>query len=298
MPEHRTRAIVLRTFDQGESDRLVHLYTEHLGRVSALARGARRSRRRFPGLLEIFALLRVQLVESPRTSILRLDAAGLERAAEGIPSDLGRYAIACQLLEILDRFTAEHEANPELFRFAAGVLEVLDDETPDPLLALLVLSKTLARMGYRPQLVVCGECGRGLGAGAGTVAFAPRHGGAVCARCAAPEDARVQASLLAALESGLRRPLRERATLGLGPTAVRRAGQLLERFVRFHVGELRTSDFVRSTLGSGPLDADERREDTAPAPLRAGEHPRDGPTGDGTESADETSSERRPERRA
>ena len=41
--EHRTRALVLRTFDQGESDRVVHLYSEALGRIAAIAKGARRS---------------------------------------------------------------------------------------------------------------------------------------------------------------------------------------------------------------------------------------------------------------
>ncbi|MCZ6822253.1 MAG: DNA repair protein RecO, partial [Deltaproteobacteria bacterium] len=61
MLEFRTRALVLRTFDLAESDRLVHLYTEDLGRVSAIAKGARRSQRRFPGTLEIFNLLDAQL---------------------------------------------------------------------------------------------------------------------------------------------------------------------------------------------------------------------------------------------
>jgi len=78
--EHRTRALVLRTFDQGESDRVVHLYTRTLGRVGAIAKGARRSKRRFPGTLEILSVVEVRLVDPPRAALMRLESAKLARA--------------------------------------------------------------------------------------------------------------------------------------------------------------------------------------------------------------------------
>lgn len=265
MPEFRTRALVLRTFDYGESDRLVHLYTEALGRVSALAKGARRSRRRFPGTLETFTILDTHIVEPPRASLLRLEGARLERPFEGLVNDLGRYAIACQLVEVLDRLTGEHETNPELFQFAIGVLDVLAAEVPDRLLALLVLTKTLAHLGYRPQLLHCGVCGSVIGRSGGQVGFAPRHGGAVCRVCCGAEEARVPAGLLRAVEEGIRTPLRERGRLALSAPEVRRAELLFERFFRFHIGvELKSTAFLRNTLGFEPVDADPTREDAAP----------------------------------
>ena len=154
-PEYRTRALVLRTFDQGESDRLVHLYTEGMGRVSAIAKGARRSKRRFPGTPEISSLLDVRLVDPPRASLMRLEGARLEQSFEELTTDLGRYAIACMFCELLHRLTGEREANPDLFHFAVGAIGVLCGESPDQLLAVLLLAKTLARLGYQPQLLRC-----------------------------------------------------------------------------------------------------------------------------------------------
>ncbi len=265
MPEYRTRGLVLRTFDQGESDRLVHLYSEAAGRISAIAKGARRSRRRFPGTLELFSLIDVRLVDPPRSSLMRLESAVLERSFEGLTRHLGSYAIACQLLEILDRFTGEREANPELFQFAEGVLGVLEEEPPDRLLALLVVTKTLSRLGYRPQLLDCAVCGEP------PVAFAPRDGGAVCAHHALGEDGRVAPGLLRALEAGIRTPLRARQGLGLDARAVAEAERLMERFFHFHVGfELRTAPFVRDFVPRGLLDAPVARGDTAPAPAGPG----------------------------
>jgi len=268
--EHRTRALVLRTFDQGESDRVVHLYSEALGRVSAIAKGARRSKRRFPGTLEILSLVDVRLIDPPRAALARLEGAKLVRAFEGIPAHLGRYAIACQFLELLNRATPEREAQPELFHFACGVLEVLDSETPDGLLALLVLAKTLARLGYRPQLVRCALCGADLPADGTRVGFVPAHGGAVCRACAGPDDARIPARLLRALEAGLRQPLRARHEIGLSARDVPLAGRLVERFFRFHIGfELRSEAFLRAVFADDgargdSVDADSGREDTAP----------------------------------
>lgn len=273
-PEYRTRALVLRTFDQGESDRVVHLYTEAHGRVGAIAKGARRSKRRFPGTLEILSLIDVRLVDPPRAQLMRLEGAKLVGNFEGITDRLGRYAIACQFLELLDRLTAEREAHPDLFHFAVGVLDTLRDAEPDRLLSVLVLAKTLARLGYRPQLVRCAVCGIELPAGAGRVAFLPAHGGSVCRACAGSAESTVPVKLLGALESGLRQPLRARADLGLGAKDVERAELLIERFFRYQIGtELRTAAFLRQAIADAPgseafdrqVDAVGGRVNTAPA---------------------------------
>jgi DNA repair protein RecO (recombination protein O) len=249
MAEFRTQALVLRTFDQGESDRLVHLYTEDLGRISAIAKGARRSRKRFPGRLEILTLLDIRVVDPPRSSLMRLEGARLVTPFESFTADLGRYAIACQLLEVLDRFTGEREPNPDLFHFITGVLGVVADEAPDRLLALLVLAKTLARLGYRPQLTSCASCGRAISARGPRVGFEPRHGGTVCPTCCESEDVRIAPRLVLALDAGIRTPLRERAQLGLSPREVEIGERLLGRFLRFFIGlELRTAPFLSSVL--------------------------------------------------
>ena len=265
--EHRTRALVLRTFDQNESDRLVHLYTEQLGRVSAIAKGARRSKRRFPGALELFSLIDVRLVAPPRSELMRLESARVVQPLEGLSGDLARFAIACQFVELLDRLTAEGEGNPELFGFAVGLLDVLRAERADRLLALLVLLKALARLGYRPQLAACAACGGPLGSG--LVAFSSRHGGALCSACAPPGAPGLPALLLGALERGLRSPLRERAALDLDRESVLRAERLLADFFRFHVGfEPRSAGFLRLALErvDGPRDPRDTPPARAPGP--------------------------------
>ena len=248
MTEHRTRALVLRSYDQRESDRIVHLYTEQLGRVSVVAKGARRSKKRFPGKLESLTVLNARIVEPRRGAIARLEGATLVEPFEGLVQPLGRYAIACQFCELLDRLAAEREASAELFEFAMGVLGVLRSDPPDRLLALLLLVKTISRLGYRPQLASCAMCDEPIAA-RDAAGFEPRHGGALCPNCRVGGGLMTPGGLLLGLERGLRSPLRGRAELNLGPDAVRRLELLTDRFFRFHIGiELRSTAFLRQSL--------------------------------------------------
>src|ERR1700722_4312079 len=70
----KTEAVVLRSMRYGEADPLLHVYTPHRGRVSAIAKGVRRARSRFGGRLEPFFRLRLELHEG-RSEILTVTGA-------------------------------------------------------------------------------------------------------------------------------------------------------------------------------------------------------------------------------
>ena len=211
-------------------------------------------------------MLDVRIVDPPRSSLMRLESAKLVAPFEGLVDSLPRYAIACQLVELLDRLTAEREPAPDLLRFGIGVLDVISETEPDRLLAVLVLAKTLARLGYRPQLERCAVCGSELPRG-GEVGFDPRQGGGVCPDCRTDEVLRAPTDLLAALELGIRTPLKDRGALCLRDADVRRAELLMRRFFQFHIGfELRTGRFLAQALEDATMvDGGTRPGDTAPA---------------------------------
>src|SRR6476469_7944163 len=70
----KTEAVVLRSMRHGEADRILHLYTPNRGRVSAIAKGVRRSRSRFGGRLEPFFRLNLVLYEG-RSDLLTVTSA-------------------------------------------------------------------------------------------------------------------------------------------------------------------------------------------------------------------------------
>jgi len=132
-----THAVILRSVDVAESDRILHLLVPEHGRVTAVAKGARRSTKRFAGTLDLFNHLRVSLHRRRGAAIGRLEQAVLVRHYAALRSDSARFALACYLLELLDRLAPEGGVRRDmqrLFRFALDSFDAIAAHRPDPAL--------------------------------------------------------------------------------------------------------------------------------------------------------------------
>ena len=276
-----TEALVLRAVDFGESDRIVHLLTPAVGRLPAIAKGARRSRRRFPGTLDLFNQLAVQVVRSRPAALARLEGARLLRTYEAIRGGAARFTLGCYLLELLDRLAPEGGAPRDLaalFAFARAVLEWLDREPPTRRMRVLLELRALDALGLRPELVRCVRCARELTASdrgrarapAAPVPFSIGEGGPLCEACAAQgglgATLDVHLGTLRTLDRALHFPLDQLGRLALGGDALVEAQRLMTRFLGFHVGvELQSRRILDEELtlpgGEGKLPPPRRRGD-------------------------------------
>ena len=254
--EH-THALILRAVDVGESDRIVHLLVPDHGRVTAVAKGARRSTKRFSGTLDLFNHLRVSLHRRRGSAIGRLDQAVLVRHYAPLRCDSARFALACYLLELLDRLAPEGGVRRDmqrLFRFALDSFEAISTHHPDVALRTILELRALDALGVRPELRRCVGCGRELTDE--RVGFHVADGGPVCAACAVRRSGLVPVHLgtLRALERALALEVAQLDRLILSERALREARQVVGRFQRYHVGvEIRSQRFLdRMGLG-GPV---------------------------------------------
>jgi DNA repair protein RecO (recombination protein O) len=240
--------------DFGESDRILHLLLPDAGRLTAIAKGARRSKKRFSGTLDLFQHLRVLVDRRKRGSMARLDGATLLRNFDAIRCDPSRFALGCFLLELLDRLAPEGGARTDtrrLFRFALDSLSLISERPVDGSLRVLLELRALDALGLRPELTRCVRCGGDVLESGGAARFHVADGGVVCRRCAREGEAllAVHAGTLRALEQGLRFELHRLHRLALGADALAEARLLLGRFERFHVGvELRSRRFLEERL--------------------------------------------------
>jgi DNA repair protein RecO (recombination protein O) len=222
MPATTTKAFVLRAVDLRESDRLLTLLTLELGKVSAVARGARSSRRRFGGALEPFALVEVVLARGRgREGLLSLSEAALIEAHAGLASDLERLGAAALVVELAREVTPEHEPDARLFDIVAEALALLSRGGGDSrALAICAAFRVLACAGLGVSASRCNACGVPVPPGR-KAHFDPRRGGVVCTACGAGPI------LLTATAAGALAQL-ERATLAESAVAQIPAAALLE----------------------------------------------------------------------
>jgi len=251
----RTEALILRSIDFGESDRILHLLTPEVGRLPVIAKGARRSVRRFSGTLDLFNHVKIQVDIRRPTSLARLDQASLIDPFIALRSDTARFALGCYLLELFDRLAPERGTRADtqrLFSFALGALRMVAERAPDLRLRTLIELRALDALGLRPEFSNCVRCGS-TPTGRGPVGFHVADGGVVCDRCCVQLDGilRVQLGTVRALERGLRLDLERLDRLAMGGVLLAEARQLLDRFQRFHLGiELRSGPYLDRVLRS------------------------------------------------
>ncbi|HJV34159.1 DNA repair protein RecO [Geomonas sp.] len=155
MKKSEVEAIVLRLTDYGEADRIVSLFSLENGKLQGIARGAKKSRKRFGGALDPFAHLKLQLQQqgSGLATLLSADIIGIFPGIRGDLAKIGTAAYACELVE---RLTPEEEPNPRLFRLLYCYLERLDAAPLTPSDRRFFAVNLLKILGYQPELDVRG----------------------------------------------------------------------------------------------------------------------------------------------
>jgi DNA repair protein RecO (recombination protein O) len=178
-----TDAIVLHAFDYLESSRILRVVTRDAGVRSVLAKGARRSSRRFGSALDLFAQGTAQLYAKPGRDLDTLAGFDVTRSRAELAGDLGRFTGASAIAELTLRFGRDY-ADPMLFDAVADGLDALASSVADETLAVTLASawRIIAELGFAPAVDVCGECHAELPDDV-TVMFSHPSGGALCARC-------------------------------------------------------------------------------------------------------------------
>lgn len=122
-----TDALLLRVKDHGNADRVVTLFTETHGLVSAIGFGAARSKKRF-AVLEPFHTLRVELDDMGR-DLATLHAATITEARTAYLADLDRMVRASTALGWVRRVCAPREPEPVIWQ---ALVAFLDDDSAQP----------------------------------------------------------------------------------------------------------------------------------------------------------------------
>ncbi len=177
--------LLLRTTPFGEADAIVALLTREHGRISALARGARRSRRRFGGSLGPLLLCRFSLRPRCRGDLWTLESSEVLRDFTALAGDVATFAHAAYVVELIRELCPAEVPEPAVLDLAIAIHESLATVGARPAALRAFELQLLEQLGSAPQLDACVACGEdGVLELPGAV-FDPARGGAVCVRCAA-----------------------------------------------------------------------------------------------------------------
>ena len=230
-----TEAVVLHAFDYLETSRILRLLTREAGVQSVLAKGARRSSRRFGSALDLFAEGEAQLHVKPGRDLHTLAGFDIQRQRAGLALDLGRFTAASAIAEMVMRFARE-EVNVALYDAATHALDEIAAAPPDESreAALAGAWRIVAELGFAPAVDICAACHDAIPEGA-TVGFSHPAGGALCARCARLH--RASRTLPAAARAALQRWLAGERVRMADDAEARAHQRLLREFLVEHLAD-------------------------------------------------------------
>lgn len=179
----------------GESDRIVEFFTREHGRISAVARGARKSRKRFGGRLDKFNLLEVFVTEKQPGVLGWLDEVRLIEAFPDMTQDLDKISMAESLLELSSRFSSAGPEGAAVFDRLLGSWRVIHGAELSQSGFYLDLLYLFCQQGMLAPLGSCAACGASAREGS----FAPGEGGMLCRKCR-PSGETVSNELVALFE--------------------------------------------------------------------------------------------------
>jgi DNA repair protein RecO (recombination protein O) len=250
---YRAEAIVLKTNDFAEADRVLVLFTRHFGKLRVVAKGIRRATSRMAGHAEPLTHATYQLARGRELDVLT--GAEAREAYPDMREDLALIAAGWYVAELVDRFTADRVPSAPLFELLESALHALDAGTPAPVVCRWFDLHLLDRSGFRPELGVCAQCRARLAEE--TNAWEPAAGGAMCARCAgragyiAPLTVRALKSLRYLLVSDLA----SAARLRLDAPLTRELDRHLRAFLRYVLDRDIATTHLMDELGTLPRPA-------------------------------------------
>jgi DNA repair protein RecO (recombination protein O) len=186
MALQRTVGVVIHLTDYGEADKIVTIYSPSLGQWTGIAKGAKRSIKRFVNKLELFSLLDIDY--SDQYALPIINQAELLNSHLALRQNYQSYTAATLVCELFRSWTHANDHDPQLFSCLTWVLECLCQKDERQEAMVLFLIKFYSRLGYQPNLSACASCHH-LESHGSPFRFRASHGEIVCRHCQRPPSA-------------------------------------------------------------------------------------------------------------
>jgi len=254
MPVFSTPAILLRRLDYGDFDVIITFFTLTNGKLTVIAKSAKKSTKRFGGILELFSILELVASTGRGKGLPVLQEAALKEPFSGIRADFRKTAYASYWAELIYNWMEDNFKQDALYTLFEHVLSELDSgQTPEAALNILFQMRFLNLAGYRPHLAACSICHKELDSiSQPKIMLDLKGGGILCGNCSSRSASRISLARgtikqLLWVESG---DLAKATRMKFTPAALTESTRFLEEFTIFHLGKQpRSLEFLRQVRG-------------------------------------------------
>ena len=252
-PSFKTQAFVLRFLNYGESDRIVTFFTREFGKLRGIAKGARRSRKRFSNAIEPFSHSILLFSRRSEGSLSIIENCDVINHYPGIRSDLGKTMTASYMIDLADHFTVEGKKSAGIFQLLDDFLKLLETGNSLEETTRFFELRLLTLSGYEPSLGMCVICNTPLDK-INAAFFDATRGGIRCSLCGrgGQNCIPVSAGTLKILLMGKQTETNRIHRLVLSENALKESRDIFRHFIRHILGRepksLQVLDEIRKMM--------------------------------------------------
>ncbi|PIE35270.1 DNA repair protein RecO [candidate division KSB3 bacterium] len=276
----RTEAIVIKTLDLKEADKIITFFSRDYGKVSGIARGIRKIQTKYSGKLELFTRVNViffhktkHLQSGENHPLLKITQADVVEVFPKLHADFNRIIAASYIAELLQRTLEEFDdSHRPVYVLVCNALRLL--ATVDDIRAILPAFeiKLLAHLGYAPVLGSCTGCGKPKTTSGHHVTLSEQSyrtlpgfhfatGGILCPRCKRLKKGAVDINhqAIEILQHLLNTDISLLNNFSLSPLMYQEIRGILTSYIQYHLGiSLKADSFVKKLRSANIRNREER----------------------------------------
>jgi DNA repair protein RecO (recombination protein O) len=243
MSDYSTDAVLLRKIEYGDHDLIISFFTRSRGKITVMAKNAKKSVKRFSGALDLFSVNHIQctLPKKKKDALTILAKADLENGFADIRYDVKKTAYASFWIELIHFWAQEEKPQQVLYDLLVRSLDMLCSEIMEKeVVSLLFQIRFMHESGFSPQIECCQSCETGLDELAQKkIWFDFKEGRLFCKRCFSNQNRfgmAVSKGTLKQLYWINHTPMDRADRIKFSRLAILEGERLLESFIGFHIG--------------------------------------------------------------
>ena len=182
----KTTGFVLRTLNYSESDLIVTFYSHDFGKLKGIAKGAKKSKKRFANVFEPFSLTNIIFTRKNRDALAFIESCDIIDHYSAIRQDMEKTLIASYFIDLTDHFSPEGKSNEKIFQLLQDFMMILGREKSSDVIVRFFEMRLLKLAGFEPALEHCIVCKTPVING-NSYYFHASEGGIKCGNCAKPQ---------------------------------------------------------------------------------------------------------------
>lgn len=232
MPLEQTEAIVLRTFNVGEQDKIVVFFSRDRGIIKGVAKGARKFGNRFGSSLEPLSLVKAHFYEKERKELVTLNSCDLIESFFELQNNPDISFTLSYFAELVEEFSPSHAQDDKLYRLLHSILHSLKEGGDLNFLSRYFEAWLLKLNGVLPELSRCKKCGKALDDD-GWLSY--KKDGVMCSRCAPQKKDKVVPDLGSFVKWIRKNPPPEKGPPPLSASQLDTIKKSLQQMIIFHL---------------------------------------------------------------